>query len=280
MKQTIKSLAAICALFVCAINFTSCDDNHYEPKPTQKVNEMYQSTQELITEAVSYFQNALYANAILSTNDKDERQMLIYDYFGMDAETFFSDSIGKMTIYNGNTFNKMIIEHHGTLLSDEKHAEWDVTIERSNYGLLSADFISGYDPMHFTITTEADESGRFIANFHIDGSENDLGLPVFDMKWDAEFFTPVFENGTMELTAKFTPYHYDWSAFLEVTTTEPLYAIYSQTSRRFNYQSGGWAFHATNSQQREVDAEVSFFTDNGYYMFKTLYKGFSESFRQ
>lgn len=281
MKHIIKSLVAACALMLCAFNLTSCVDNHYEPQPTRKVYEMYCATQDLLREAIPFFQQALYANAVLSTTDKSEQEILINDYFGLNAEAFINDSNGKFIVYTGKDFDRMEIVYNNVLLSDDTQAaEWNVIIKRSYYGLLDENFILGYNPLHFTVTTTPKGDGSFCATFHIDGSENNLGTATFDMKWQAEFFTPEFDNGMMDLTARFTPTFYDWSAFLEVTTTQPVYAIYSPRDRRFNYQNGSWAFHAANTYGKEVSGEVSFFTEQGNYMLRTLYKEVSEEFRQ
>lgn len=282
MKHIIKSLVAACAFMLCAFNLTSCVDNHYEPQPTRKAYEMYCATQDMLKEVMPYFEQAFYANAVLAATDKTDQEILVNDYFGLNAEAFINDSNGRIIIYTGRMFERMEIVHNNVLLSDDTQAaEWNVSIKNSSYGLLTENFISGYDPFRFTITTTPKGDGSFCATFQIDSKEVfNNNTTLFEMKWQSEFFTPEFDNGMMELTASFCPNSFYWDAFLEVTTTQPVYAIYSPKDRLFNYQYGSWDFHAISRYGMEVNAGVSFFTDDGNYMLRTLYKEVSENFRQ
>ncbi len=279
MKHIIKSLAAVILLTACTLSFTACDE-HYEPRLTIKALEMYESTCYEIADAMPFFQQALYANAVLAA-DKAERELLINDYFGTSAEAFFNDSLGKFTVYTAQNFERLVIEHNNVLLTDSTSAaEWKVTITANTYYSLGGDFISGYEPLHFTVTSDPTGEGELNLTFHIDGIEYNFGTAILDLKWIAQESFVEFDNGMMELNANFTPVHGDWNCLLEVTTIEPAFAIYDAYHNSIKFQSGEWHFHAVNSQKREVEAGVSFYLDNGMYMLRTLYKGVSEEFSQ
>lgn len=274
MKHSAKRLVVALMLIANICSLASC--HHHELNPpdmSRRVYNMYQNTVYMLKPQIARIQDILRVNAVFCATDSAERQQLITEYFGQQAQVFFNDSIGKISIYTAKGFNKMIIQHNHVALSDpQDSAVWSVTYQNAVvYDRINDNYFRGGKASEFTVCSQPDTNGCLNLHYHIEGKSEKAGKPVLHLFYHAPNPAVEFSTATLEIQGGIVNRYFDYfNMWMTFSTKEPLVAVFPDQQNFRGFSSGSLELLVLTDEGETVPGEATFFMEDNKFTVQTI----------